>query len=95
MAENQILLPGINRVLEHDGARYLVECEDRGTEEGAFEVRVVRDGSQLWSRRFPYQDLLDRRSDGLSESELEHELAGRAEKTLQTVQAAIARGKIG
>ena len=92
MEKNRILLPGINRVVEQDGSRYLVECEDRGTAEGAFEVRVVRDGSQLWSRRFPYQDLLERE---LAETELEHELAGRAEKTIQTVQAAIARGKLG
>lgn len=86
------LLPGINRVHEHDGARYLIECEDRGLGEAAFEVRVIRDGSQLWSRRVPYQDLVDRE---LPETELEHELAARAEKTLQTVQAAIARGKLG
>jgi hypothetical protein len=92
MDKNRILLPGINRVVEQEGSRYLVECEDRGTSEGAFEVRVVRDGSQLWSRRFPYQDLLERE---LPETELEHELAGRAEKTIQTVQAAIARGKLG
>jgi hypothetical protein len=92
MEKNRILLPGINRVVEQDGSRYLVECEDRGTAEGAFEVRVVRDGSQLWARRFPYQDLLERE---LAETELEHELAGRAEKTIQTVQAAIARGKLG
>lgn len=86
------LLPGINRVLEHEGVRYLVECEDRGVAEAAFEVRVIRDGSQLWSRRVPYQDLVEK---GLPETELEHELATRAEKTLQTVQAAIARGKLG
>ncbi len=86
------LLPGINRIHEHEGARYLVECEDRGLGEAAFEVRVIRDGSQLWSRRVPYQDLVDR---DLPETELEHELAARAEKTLQTVQAAIARGKLG
>lgn len=86
------LLPGINRIHEHEGVRYLVECEDRGLGEAAFEVRVIRDGSQLWSRRVPYQDLVDR---DLPETELEHELAARAEKTLQTVQAAISLGKLG
>lgn len=86
------LLPGINRVHERDGARYLVECEDRGLEEAAFEVRVIRDGSQLWSKRVPYQDLLERE---LPETELEHELGARAEKTVQTVRAAIDRGKLG
>lgn len=91
MEKNRILLPGINRVFEHDGSRYLIECEDRGTAEAAFEIRVIRSGSQLWSRRVEYGDLLERE---LPESELEHELAARAEKTVQTVQAAIARGKI-
>lgn len=92
MDKNRILLPGINRVYEHDGSRWLIECEDRGTEAAAFEVRVVVGGSQLWSRRVEYADLLAR---DLPEPELEHELAARAEKTIQTVQAAIARGKIG
>lgn len=92
METNRILLPGINRVFEHDGSRYLVECEDRGTAEAAFEVRVIRGGSQLWSRRIEYGDLLERE---LPETELEHELAARAEKTIQTVQAAIAKGRIG
>jgi hypothetical protein len=92
MEKNRILLPGINRVYEHDGSRYLIECEDRGTAEAAFEVRVICAGSQLWSKRIEYSDLVEREP---SEAELEHELAARAEKTLQTVQAAIARGKIG
>jgi hypothetical protein len=91
MEKNQILLPGINRVYEHDGSRYLIECEDRGTTEAAFEVRVIRGGSQLWSRRIEYADLVGEK---LSDTEIEHELAARAEKTIQTVQAAIARGKI-
>lgn len=92
MEKNRILLPGINRVHEHDGSRYLIECEDRGTAEAALEVRVIRGGSQLWSRRIEYRDLVERE---LPETDLEHELAARAEKTIQTVQAAIARGKIG
>jgi len=92
MEKNRILLPGINRVYEHDGTRYLIECEDRGTAEGAFEVRVIRTGSQLWARRIEYGDLLE--SDA-SEAELERDLAARAEKTIHTVQAAIAKGKLG
>jgi len=92
METNRILLPGINRVYEHDGSRYLIECEDRGTGEAAFEVRVIRSGSQLWSKRIEYADLVERE---LSEAGLEHELAARAEKTIQTVQAAIAKGKLG
>lgn len=92
MEKNRILLPGINRVYEHDGTRYLIECEDRGTAEGAFEVRVIRAGNQLWARRIEYGDLL---AGDASEAELERDLAARAEKTIQTVQAAIAKGKLG
>ncbi|MFP3939237.1 MAG: hypothetical protein ACLF0P_02925 [Thermoanaerobaculia bacterium] len=86
------VLPGINRVFEHEGSRYLIECEDRGTGEAAFELRVIRGGSQLWSRRVEYGDLVAKE---LGEGELEHELTGRVEKAIQTVQAAIARGKLG
>ncbi len=86
------VLPGINHVVEHDGARFLIECEDRGRSEAAFELRVIRGGSLLWEKRVSYEDLLARDP---AEGELEHELAARAEKAIQTVQAAIARGRIG
>jgi hypothetical protein len=92
MSEKSVpVMPGINQVVEHDGARFLIECEDRGRTEAAFELRVIRGGSLLWEKRVPYEDLLARE---LSEGELGHELAARAEKTIQTVRAAIARGRI-
>lgn len=88
------LLPGINRPFEHDGDRYLIECEDQGAEEAAFDLRVVRGGAQIiWSKRVSYEDLLER--DDLSEGELEHELATRMEKVVQTARAAVERGKLG
>lgn len=86
------LLPGINRPFEHDGHQYLVECEDQGTGEAAFDLRLVRGGSQIWSKRISYQDLLDQ--DGLAEGELEHDLAARMEKLVQTTRAAVERGKL-
>jgi hypothetical protein len=87
------LLPGINRVFEHDGDRFLIECEDQGTDEAAFDLRVVRGGSQIWSKRVSYEDLLNQ--EDLSEGELEHELATRMEKLVHTARAAVERGKLG
>jgi len=87
------VLPGVNRPFEHDGDRYLIECEDQGRAEAAIDLRVIRGGSQIWSKRISYADLLER--DGLSEGELEHELAGRVEKLIQTVRVAVERGKLG
>jgi len=90
------LLPGINRPFEHDGQRYLIECEDQGVGEAAFDLRLVRGGSQIWSKRVSYKDLLDR--DDLSQGEggeLEHELAARMEKLVQTTRVAVERGKLG
>lgn len=87
------LLPGINRPFDHDGHRYLIECEDQGVDEAAFDLRLVRGGSQIWSKRVSYKDLLDK--DDLSEGELEHELAARMEKLVQTTRAAVERGKLG
>jgi len=87
------VLPGINRPFEHGGERYLIECEDQGRGEAAVDLRVIRGGSQIWSKRISYADLLER--DDLSEGELEHELATRVEKLIQTVRAAVERGKLG
>ncbi len=87
------VLPGINRPFEHDGDRYLIECEDQGRDEAAIDLRVIRGGSQIWSKRLSYADLVER--DDLSEAELKHELAGRVEKLVQTVRVAVERGKLG
>lgn len=85
------MLPGINHVLEHDGERYLVECEDLGTEKAAFELRISSGGNLLWQKRLSYQDLVDQER---AAQELEGEVRARMERTVQTARAAVVQGKV-
>ena len=85
------MIIGVNRVFQHEGHEYHVQCEDLGVEQAAFEVRVYDKGTVLWRRRVGYADLLAR---GLPKTEQDEALNGLMEKTIHTVQAAIARGKL-
>jgi hypothetical protein len=82
---------GVNRAVAHGGHEYHVQIEDLGLEAGALEARVYEKGTVLWRRKVAYQDVLAR---GLGKSELEEALRLLMEKTLQTVEAAIVRGKL-
>jgi hypothetical protein len=56
------------------------------------EARVYDGGTVLWRRRVPYAEILAK---GLDKPALEDELRALMDKTLHTVQAAIAKGKLG
>ena len=56
------------------------------------EVRVYDQGTVVWMKRISYQDLA---TSDLPKAEHEKALRGLMEKTLMTVGAAIAKGKIG
>lgn len=84
------MIPGINRLFEHQDRKYRIECEDLGMPAGAFEIRVADGGSLLWQKRVPYGEGVDP-----SQPTWERELRSKMEKTIQTVEAAIAKGKIG
>jgi hypothetical protein len=86
------MIVGANRVFEHEGKVYHIQIEDLGTEQAAMEARVYDGGTVLWRRRVPYGDLLARGLDRLAQ---EDELRVLMDKTLHTVQAAIAKGKLG
>jgi hypothetical protein len=86
------MIVGANRVFEHQGKPYHIQIEDLGTEQGALEARVYDGGTVLWRRRVPYAEVLAK---GLDKLALEEELRALMDKTLQTVQAAIAKGKLG
>jgi hypothetical protein len=86
------VIVGVNRVLEHEGREYHVQAEDEGLEHASFEVRVYEKGTVLWRKRVPYADIVAR---GLPKLELEEALRAAMEKTIHTVQAAIAKGKLG
>jgi len=86
------VLAAINRIYEHDGHSYHIQTEDLGTDERCFEVRVFEKGSVLWHKRVPYAEVLER---NLPKGEAEEQIHALMDKTLHTVEAAIAKGKLG
>jgi hypothetical protein len=85
------MIGGVNRVYEHGGREYHIQAEDLGVEQGAFEVRVYDGGAVLWHKRMPYAEILEK---NLPRAEQDDELRALMDKTLHTVQAAIAKGKL-
>jgi len=85
------MLPGINRIHQHEGKDYHLQAEDLGQEHAVFEVRVYDGGTVLWHKRMSYADLVAQKLPRLEQDEA---LRVLMEKTLQTVQAAIAKGKL-
>ena len=86
-----MIITGINTIFEHEGKKYHLQAEDLGDEAAAFEVRVYDEGSVLWLKRISYRDLEDKK---LPRQQREQELRSLMEKTLLTVEAGIAKGKI-
>ena len=85
------MIGGINRVFEHDGKEFHIQAEDLGLEQGCFEVRVYDGGAVLWRKRLPYAEILEK---NLPHVEQDEALRALMDKTMHTVQAAIAKGKL-
>lgn len=85
------MIVGVNKVYEHDGKEYHIQAEDLGTDQACYEVRVYDHGSVLWRKKVSYTDVLQQQ---LPKIEQEETLRVMMEKTLHTVQAAIAKGKL-
>jgi hypothetical protein len=85
------VIVGVNRVFPHGGKDYHIQVEDLGEGQAAFEVRVYDQGAVLWRKKVGYGDILGK---GLSHLDQDEELRLLMEKTLHTVQAAIAKGKL-
>ena len=85
------MLPGVNRVYQHDGKEYHLQAEDLGVDQASFEARVYDGGTVLWHKRISYADLV---AQNLPRFELDEALRSLIEKTLNTIQAAIAKGKL-
>lgn len=85
------MIIGANRVVEHEGRSYHVQCEDLGVEAANFEVRVYEGGTVLWHKRVPYRAVLIK---NLPKVEQDEELRSLMEKTIHTVGAAIVKGKL-
>lgn len=86
------MITGSNTIFEHEGKSYHLQAEDLGEEAKVFEVRVYVGGTVLWQKRVSYEDILQQ---GLEKSALQTAIRTKMEKTLLTVEAAIAKGKIG
>lgn len=85
------MIVGLNRVYEQNGREYHIQAEDLGLEQACFELRVYDRGTVLWCKRMPYNDVLERH---LSKIDQDDALRALMEKMIQTVQAAIAKGKL-
>ena len=85
------MIVGLNRVFESGGKELHIQVEDLGLETAAFEVRVYDGGSVVWRKRIEYAELAKQ---GLPREEMEGRLRAMMEKTLHTVEAAIAKGKL-
>jgi hypothetical protein len=72
------------------GRQYHIQAEDLGIEQAVFEVRVYDHGTVLWRKQVPYRAVLAR---ALPKIEQDDEIRSLMEKTIHTVEAAIAKGK--
>ncbi len=86
------MITGINKIFEHEGKKYHLQAEDLGVEAVAYEVRVYDGGTVVWMKRIAYAEL---EAQELPKAEHDQALRAMMEKTLLTVGAAIAKGKIG
>ena len=85
------MIAGANRIFPYNGKDYHIQVEDLGEALKTFEVRVYDGGTVLWRKKVDYGDILAR---SLPRLEQDEELRALMEKTLHTVQAAIAKGKV-
>ena len=72
------MIVGLNRVVEHQGRQFHVQVEDLGEAQACFVVRLHEGGGIVWKKQVDYRDAV----------------RTSMEKTLHTVVAAIARGKL-
>ncbi len=86
------MIVGVNVVYKHESREFHLQAEDLGVEKACFEVRVYDGGTVLWSKQIKYGDLLGQQ---LPKAEQEDALRSLMKKTIHTVQAAIAKGKLG
>ena len=86
------MITGSNKIFVHDGREFHLQAEDLGVEAKVFEVRVYDSGTVLWQKRVSYEDIL---AQDLPKLQLEQALRTKMDKTMLTVEAGIAKGKIG
>ncbi len=85
------MIVGLNRMFEHGGRQYHIQVEDLGEGQACFEVRVHLGGGVVWQKKMGYAETV---AGGLPKTERDDVIRSEMEKTLHTVEAAIARGKL-
>ncbi len=81
------MVTGANRVFEHAGREFHIQVEDL-TSGDTVEVRVYDKGAVLFVKRLPYAEAI------AGAPSREDAIRTFMEKTIQTISAAIAKGKI-
>ncbi len=81
------MVTGSNRVFEHAGRQFHIQVEDLPTGD-TVEVRVYDKGAVLFVKRVPYAEAM------AGTASRDDAIRAFMEKTIQTVIAAIAKGKI-
>lgn len=81
------MITGSNRVFEHGGREFHIQVEDLATGE-TLEVRVYDKGAVLFVKRVPYAEAI------AGAAVREDAIRTFMEKAIQTVSAAIVKGKI-
>jgi len=82
-----VVLTGYNTDIEHEGMVYHVQTEDKGRTNPFVESLIYASGEILYSRRTPYQELMDESVDLKA-------VASLMERQHRTIVEAIRRGKL-
>ncbi len=85
------MITGSNKIFVHEGREFHLQAEDLGAAAKVFEMRVYDRGTVLWQKRVSYEEII---AQELPKLEFEQALRAKMEKTMLTVEAAIAKGKI-
>ena len=86
------MIVGANRVFAHEGKEYHIQAEDLGVDRACLEVRVYVGGGVVWRKQVSYADLVGQ---SLPKAEQDEAINSMMNKTITTVQSAIAKGNIG
>lgn len=81
------MVTGTNRIFEHAGREFHIQIEDLASGD-TVEVRVYDKGAVLWVKRMPYGEAI------AGAPSRDDAIRTFMEKTIQTVSAAIVKGKI-
>ena len=85
------MIVGLNRAVEHEGRHFHVQVEDLGAPQRVLRGPAARGGGIVWRKQVDYREILGR---GLPRDGQDDAVLATMEKTLHTVVAAIARGKL-